>query len=295
MQDLYLVSGISRQGHLQAVQREENQLKKSQCYIGFIEEVRQAHPGMGLRKIYEQFDPEGIGRDAFISLGLQAGYRLIYQPNSIKTTYSVKNRRYRNLLSQRRFTDVNQIWVSDITYYSFGGIFYYIVLIMDVYSRKIVGYNIADNMRAEQNLKALEQALILRGKDSYNNNLIHHSDRGSQYISDDYTNLLEEYEIQISMCDSVYENTHCERVNGTIKNEYLNRWDAKTPRQLYKNMDKAVLNYNERKHNSIGMSPNLFEITLDNIEIEKREILEIYTANINPWDKNQLTLNLDNI
>ncbi len=291
MQDLYLVSGISRQGHLQAVQREETQLRKAQCYIGFIEQIREIHPGMGLRKIYEQFEPEDIGRDAFIYLGLQAGYRLVYQPNSIRTTYSIKSRKYKNLLSLKRFTDVNQIWVSDITYYNLGGIVYYIVLIMDVYSRKIVGYSIADNMRAEQNLKALEQALNLRGIDKYNFGLIHHSDKGSQYISNDYTNLLEEREIQISMCESVYENTHCERVNGTIKNEYLRRWDAKTPRQLFKHLDDAVENYNNRKHNSIGMTPNLFEIGIKDIDPQKREILEIYTSKIDPIDRNQLTLN----
>lgn len=293
MEDLYLLAGISRQGHMQAIQRQEAQMDKEQCYIGFIEQIRQIHPGMGLRKMYEQFNPEGIGRDAFISMGLRQGYRLYFQSNTTKTTWSVKSNKYQNLLINRRFTDVNRIWVSDITYYDFGGQFYYIILIMDVYSRRIIGYKIADNMRAVNNVRALEKAFIIRGVDDYQNELIHHSDRGSQYISDDYTNMLSDKGIRISMCQSVYENTHCERVNGTIKNEYLRRWDARTPRQLFLNLDKAVESYNQRKHNSIGTTPIDYEIKLLDISHNERKVVEIYTDKCDTVNPNQLLLDFE--
>ena len=90
---------------------------------------------------------------------------------------------------------------------------------MDVYSRRIVGYSVADHMRAEQNIRALQMALDLRGVKDYDQKLIHHSDKGSQYISDDYTELLNDFGIEISMCNIVYENAHIERVNGIIKNQ----------------------------------------------------------------------------
>ena len=148
------------------------------------------HPGMGLRTIYEQFSPEGIGRDSFIALGLRNGFRLRAVQNPQITTRIIKNRRYPNLLEGKRFTGVNQLWTSDIFYFSLQGRHYYGVLIMDVYSRRIVGWSMAKDMRAENNVRALMVALTLRGNCHYGNKLIHHSDRGSQYVSNEYTDLL---------------------------------------------------------------------------------------------------------
>ena len=70
MNALYVLLKVSKQGHLQSVRREAFQRSKEPCYIGLMETVREMHPMMGLRAIYEQFEPEGIGRDAFISLGV---------------------------------------------------------------------------------------------------------------------------------------------------------------------------------------------------------------------------------
>jgi putative transposase len=184
MKDVFLVCGISKQAHAQALKRAKVLRKKEALYIGFMYEIRDMHPGMGLRKMYEQFQPEGIGRDAFIVLGLREGLRLRSISNPTRTTWSVKSARYPNLLAGRRFTAVNQIWASDIFYFQIGSRHYYVVLIMDVYSRRIIGYSAADNLRAENNIDALRMALNLRGVGDYQKQLIHHSDRGSQYISD---------------------------------------------------------------------------------------------------------------
>lgn len=159
-----------------------------------------------------------------------------------RTTFSIKNHRYTNLLEEKRFTDVNQLWVSDLFYFPLEDRLYYVVLLMDIYSRKIVGYSLADNMKAENNIATLRMALNLKGITDYKNTLIHHSDRGSQYVSDNYTNLLTQYGILISMCNVVYENTHSERVNGTIKNEYLNRWNIKNYKELKKKLPQAIEN-----------------------------------------------------
>lgn len=85
-----------------------------------------------------------------------------------------------------------------------------------------MGYSTSRTLQAEFTaLEALKNALKERNTDNYENKLIHHSDRGSQYIYQSYTDLLEKYNIQISMCKTVLENAHAERLNGIIKNEYL--------------------------------------------------------------------------
>ena len=282
MNELYLLCGISRQAHFQALARERSLEADKLLYINLMHQIRSMHPGMGLRKMYAQFAPEGIGRDAFIALGLQEGFRLKAFAKPTRTTYAYKGAQYKNLLVDKRFTDVNQVWTSDITYFAFKEQFYYIVLIMDVYSRKIVGYSIADNMRAENNIKALRKALNLRNIQNYNKQLIHHSDRGTQYIAQSYTDLLEDFGIQISMCKNVLENAHIERVNGIIKNDYLKRWHIKDQRQLPKMLKKAVDNYNDRAHQALGnKTPNEFEVHIRAMPIEKRKQLTIFTKNQN--------------
>lgn len=293
MNAIYAEFGISKQGHWQALEREEAWTAKELCYLGLMEQIREIHPGMGLRKMYDQFQPLGIGRDAFIALGLREGYRLRMTSNPQRTTKSVKSARYRNLLQDKEFTNVNQLWVSDLFYFPLLGRHYYVVLIMDVYSRRIIGYSVADNMRAENNVKALSMALNLRGISSYQHQLIHHSDRGSQYISDDYTNLLDDYEIQISMCTDVLENAHCERVNGTIKNEYLGRWSIDNFHQLQWRLPMAVNNYNERQHDSLGMTPNEFETYVNELVSDQRPVMAVFTINKSLENTMQLSFNFD--
>src|SRR3954470_8995710 len=260
-----------------------------------MEQVRSIHPGMGLRTIYDMAQPDGIGRDAFIALGLREGFRLKAMEKHTRTTYSVKTNRYTNLLTGRRFTSVNQLWSSDITYVYCLDRFYYLVLIMDVYSRRIIGYSVSDNMRAENNLNALQMALELRGMDDYEHRLIHHSDKGSQYASDLYTDTLEEYGISISMCKEVYENTHIERVNDTIKNQYLLRMDISSERQLHQRVARVIELYNtQRPHQSLPqkMTPVAYEQYLTTVALPDRIPMQIYTVQKDAQheDPNQLKL-----
>ena len=280
MKSIYLLCGTSKQGHHQALARAKVLCQKGPVYVGFVLEVRQMHPGMGLRTIYEHFRPEGIGRDAFTALGLREGLRLAAARNRVRTTRSVKHRRYANLLGGRRFTGVNQLWVSDLFYFPLGGRHYYVVLIMDVYSRRVVGHSVAENMRAENNVSALRMALTLRGVPDFEKKLMHHSDRGSRYASDDYTDLLAEHGILVSMCNEVYENTHSERVNGTIKNDYLNRWNIQSEKALFRLVPKAVAAYNERPHQGLTqkMTPIAFESYIKELTEKQRPKIEIYTV-----------------
>lgn len=259
-----------------------------------MEQAREIHPGMGLRTMYEMLDPEGIGRDAFVALGLQEGFRLKNIEKQTRTTYSVKSNRYRKLPGGIEFTDINGLWSSDITYLFCLQQFFYIVFIMDVYSRRIIGYSIADNMRAENNVAALKMALKTRGIDDYSEGLIHHSDKGTQYVSDSYTEMPELYKIRISMCNEVYENTHIERVNDTIKNQYLKRMEINNRKELEKKLDEVIKTYNEtRPHQSLKkMSPVQYENHIKQIKKENRMKMTIYTVKLNQDDPSNKQLNL---
>ena len=263
-------------------------------YLRMMEQAREIHPGMGLRTMYEMLAPEGIGRDGFIALGLQEGFRLKSIEKQTRTTYSVKSNRYKNLLGGVEFTDINELWSSDITYFFCLDQFFYMVFIMDVYSRRIIGYSIADNMRAENNVAALKMALETRGITDYNLGLIHHSDKGTQYVSDSYTQLLEEYGIRISMCNEVYENTHIERVNDTIKNQYLKRMRINNRKELYKKLDEVIKTYNEKRpHRSLKKIPPVkYENRLKEIEKANRNKMTIYTVKLNQEDLLKKQLNL---
>lgn len=294
MNEVFALCGISRQAHYQAVQRYLYEQQKATLYVRSMQQVREIHPGMGLRTMYEMLQPDGIGRDAFVALGLQEGFRLKSVEKQTRTTYSTKSNRYGNLLGDIEFDGINQLWSSDITYLYCLNQFFYIVLIMDVYSRRIIGYNIADNMRAENNVTALNMALKLRGIENYHHTLIHHSDKGTQYASDAYTEALEKYKIKISMCNEVYENTHIERVNDTIKNQYMYRKEINNKKQLETQLKETMNAYNEsRPHQSLSkMTPVQYENYLLGTPIEKRNKMKIYTVELNADAMNTKQLNL---
>jgi putative transposase len=276
------------------MQRLKTVYEKEIIFVRLMEQTREIHPGMGLRMMYEMLKPEDIGRDAFIALGLSEGFRLKSVEKKVRTTYSIKSNRYKNLLVGKWFTDINQVWSSDITYLYCLDRFYYIVMIMDVYSRRIIGYSIADNMRAENNFAALKMALMLRDITNYHKTLIHHSDKGSQYASDLYTQTLDNYGIEISMCEDVLENSHIERVNETIKDQYLNRWQINSEKELTQKVKQAMDTYNNlRPHQSLNkMTPVEYENLLLKVPIQQRHKMDIYTCmkNIEMKDPNQLTL-----
>ena len=220
MELLFRYCDISRQGHHKNILNEQKWSELEYLIVGQILQIREIHPGMGLRTIYEILKPKGLGRDAFVSIGIHYGFRLIAYKNPVRTTFSSPFSRFKNLLVDVKLNNINQLWTSDITYFNVGEKVYYITLIMDVYSRKIIGYTVADNMRAENNCEALKMAFKVRKQNKFTE-LIHHSDRGGQYISNDYVEMLNNAKIKISMCNEVHENAHIERVNGTVKNQYL--------------------------------------------------------------------------
>ena len=247
MSGLYKHIGISRQAVAQYEVRQSAFNGQSLCLLGEVEELRRAHPGCGVEKMYDTLKPSFLGRDKFVELFMDMGFRLKKKRNYRRTTYSVASR-YTNLIKGLRIGAPNVVWQSDITYYEVGGRFFYVVFIIDVYTKMIVGYQVSDNMRATANMKAMEMALK-----NHPAPLIHHSDRGGQYVYGDYIGLLKKNGCQISMCKSSQDNAYAERINRTIKEEYLNYWRPENFVQLKSLTKRAVNHYNTcRNHNNLG-------------------------------------------
>jgi len=190
MNQLYKHIGITRQAVDQYCKRQDAFDSKVISLLTEAEDMRNEHPGCGVEKMYFSLNPGFIGRDRFIELFMGMGFRLRKRINYKRTTYSVSST-YKNLIKGLSIDAPSIIWQSDITYYDVNNKFYYVVFILDVYTKIIVGYNVSDNMRAVANVNAMEMALT-----NYKAPLIHHSDRGSQYMYSEYIKLLKENDVK---------------------------------------------------------------------------------------------------
>lgn len=279
LNSLYEVAGITKQGVWDHFRREKAELEMIERVIGRVDQRRKEHPGEGLEKLYDQLNPQGLGRDKFCRIFGQLGYGIRRTKNPIRTTIPA-HKVYDNLIEGRLVTGPNQVWQSDITYIKVGDRFYYLTFIMDVYTRRIVGYAVSDNLRAEANIKALKRAFAavpssdLRG-------CVHHSDRGSQYTDGRYLKMLRAHHMLISMGGRAQDNAFAERINGVIKNEYLIRWSLSSFRQLQVCSKKAVTDYNtKRHHGSLGKcSPADYEATWRTLPEDKRRVEVIRSEN----------------
>jgi putative transposase len=249
------VIGISKQAVSKQIRRQQLLDVRVDELIAEAESLRQAHPGCGVEKMYYILRPGFIGRDRFIEIMMGIGFRLKAQRNYRRTTYAGRVR-YPNLIKGMMITAPSVLWQSDITYVAVGSQFYYVVFIIDVYSKKIVGYQLSRTLHATANIKALTMALK-----RHDPPLIHHSDRGTQYGCKRYLSLLKANQMKISMGLKAQDNAYAERINRTIKEEYLQHWKAQTYDQLKHHLDKAVNNYNNiRPHDHLKkLTPRAFE------------------------------------
>jgi hypothetical protein len=277
MKQVYAIAGVSKQAHHQYQLAEGNREILVASLIPKVDLIRRGHPGCGLEKLYWIIQPEGLGRDKFISTFQELGYRIKKQKNYHRTTIPT-HIKFPNLITGMLLDGKNQLWQSDITYIYVSGVFYYLTFIIDAYSKVIKGYNVSDHMRAEANIEALKMAL----KCSINpvKGLIHHSDRGSQYVDKTYQGLLIENGVHISMGMQAQDNAYAERINGTIKNEYLKYRTIKDYAGLKKRVKKEVEHYNEKRpHNHLPnrVSPKQFEKELVNLDDQGRPTVIVYS------------------
>jgi hypothetical protein len=277
MNALYKTIAISKQAVHQYASRQATFDKKIANLVMEADQLREEHPGCGVEKMYDTLRPDFIGRDRFVSTFMELGYRLKRKKNFKMTTYS-SSIYYPNLIKGMEVSAPSVIWQSDITYIRVGEKFYYAVFIIDVYTKKIVGYQVSDHMRASANVKALQMALK-----HHKAPMIHHSDRGSQYIYDEYIELLTSNDCQISMSKTAQDNAYAERINRTIKNDYIEYWKPKDFEQLKRMVTKAVNQYNnDRPHDNIGkLSPVRFEKRLLEETTFQPQSITIFNNEIN--------------
>lgn len=284
MSRVYKAAGISRQAHYQYNQRAAAFEERLYALCVEADLLREEHPGCGVEKMYHILQPEWIGRDRFIDIMMDYGYRLKKMLNYSRTTYAGKIY-YPNLIQGILLWDKNQLWQSDITYYRIRDAFYYLVFIIDVYTKRILGYSAEEHLRASANLKALNMAIKNAGTLKYH--LIHHSDRGSQYGEKTYVHCLKDHHIDISMCLKPRDNAYAERINGIIKNEYLKYWDIPNLTALKKACRKAVEHYNTKRPHCYlpaKKTPLNFEKSLVSLDMNDRHF-EIVYSNDNPITK----------
>lgn len=192
-----------------------------------------------------------MGRDALFDLLRENSLLVRRRLRKVKTTDSKHNyRKYPNLIKGFIASAPHQLWVSDLTYVETKEGFVYLFLITDAYSRKVVGSSTSETMEAMWAIEALRQAM---GQLPADYQLIHHSDRGSQYACPAYTDLLEDH-IKISMCESgdPLENCMAERTNGLVKELFPSKFETKLQAILQMPGIIHIYNY-ERLHGSIDM------------------------------------------
>lgn len=255
MNRLYASIGISKQSFHQKMDRLLQQRSEKQQLLVLIYQIRQDHPTMGIRDMYFKLNPQTMGRDAFESFCKVQGLIAEKKRSFRKTTDSTGVIRFDNLLEKTSLSRINQVWQSDITYFEVKDRFFYITLVEDSYSRRIIGYSVSMRLTTEQTtLPALRMAIKARSKDQMpTDGVIFHSDGGGQYYDKEFLRLTSKAGIINSMCLYPWENGKVERLNGVIKNNYLKHRSINSFESLRKEVDRSVYLYNHGKpHIKLG-------------------------------------------
>lgn len=226
-----------------------------------VRKIRQTAPGIGSSTLYPMmlniFGKENmIGRDRFYALMKERKLQL-KRRRTYRTTNSWHHfHKWKNLAKDLILTRPNQLWVSDITYIKLVDSVVYLHLITDAYSRKILGWKLANSLEAKHTLDAFDMAAAEAAKNYVDfTALIHHSDRGVQYCCHLYVNRLQSLGIQISMTEDYKptDNAKAERVNGIIKQLFIEGQHFHEITDVYFVLEQGIKFYNEtRPHSSIG-------------------------------------------
>ena len=181
MNQIYRAIRTSKQNVHQRLNRDLTRLEEKEQLLGIIHKVRDDHPSMGAQALYQKLRPKAMGRDRFYNWYRSEGLTIMPQKNWRRTTDSSGVIRFENLIDGIELTGVNQVWVSDITYYEIGDRFFYLTFIMDQYSRRIKGFHASLSLRTEETtIPALTMAMKSL---TPLQKLILHSDGGGQYYS----------------------------------------------------------------------------------------------------------------
>jgi transposase InsO family protein len=256
--------GYSRQAYYQYNNKEYEDFAGKEIILEFVRDKRRISPKIGARKLLVMMQKEKNfplpGRDKLLSWLREEDLLVKTRIRRCSTTDSSHHYyKYSNLIRDFVPYRRNQLWVTDITYIQTQQGFTYLNLITDAYSRKIVGWRLAPTLGAKYSIEALNMAIDNAEDDI--SGLIHHSDRGIQYCCFKYTDILKEKEINISMTESgdPLENAIAERVNGILKQEWINNMNFQNIEEAQIVISEIIDFYNnERPHSSIDMlTPNV--------------------------------------
>lgn len=252
--------GHTRAAYYKSLAHRKKDSFSESMIVSMVQHERRLQPRLGGKKLYWLLRSDihwlrpHFGRDKFFALLRKYDLLVECKRKYQKTTNSYHRfHKYSNLIKELNLFRSNEVWASDITYLRTEKGFVYLSLLTDMYSRKIVGWSLSENLSIEGCVKALKKALKAN---PVRNSLIHHSDRGIQYCCKDYVDILKKNNIEISMTEDnhCYENALAERVNGILKGEYLLDRTFNDFAHAAKACKEAVNLYNTyRPHWSLGL------------------------------------------
>lgn len=267
LNEMYRIRGISKQGFSQYLKRRDRHAEEQAYIVELIREIRSDHPTMCCRSMYYKINPVFMGRDRFEALCRAHGFTTTKKSCGRRTTDSSGVKRFDNLVEGHTLTAIDQVWSSDITYFELDQSFFYITFILDCFSRRILGHAVSNRLLTRQTTLPALKAAIRSRNHKVPSGVIFHSDGGGQYYDKEFLKLTAKYAMRNSMCEYAYQNGKSERINGTIKNNYLKHWKIRNLGELTRCVDRAVRLYNEDKpHSSLDrMTPVEFETSLLNL------------------------------
>jgi len=251
--------GYTRQVYYRGVKAEKTKQQRAESVLALVREKRMIMPRLGTKKLYHLLQAElktlGVGRDKLFAI-LKANHMLIQRRRSyhITTNSHHRFRKHKNFIEELEITRPEQVWVADITYVGTRKNPMYLSLVTDAYSKKIMGYDVSNTLETSGALAALKQAL--KSRKYPEEELIHHSDRGLQYCSHIYQKTLRKSNVTCSMTETYdpYANAIAERVNGILKQEFIEIVKVDTLRLMNKLVSQSVNIYNmQRPHLSCKM------------------------------------------
>jgi len=232
-----------------------------------IKSIALEYPRYGYRRITQQLRREGllVSHKRVLRIMRESSLLVVAKRKWVKTTDSAHSYPvYQNLLRDLIITRTNQVWVADITYIRVLLEFVYLAVILDAYSRKVIGYSISKNLDTKLTLDALNMAIQRRLPEP---GILHHSDQGVEYPSQEYIDRLNQHNFRISMArkGNPFDNALAESFIKTLKTEEAYLWEYSTLADVQKRVPFFIESvYNQKRlHSSLGyLPPDEFETNL---------------------------------
>jgi transposase InsO family protein len=247
-EQIYAVGKISRQGYMKWKIKSKEIAALEGKIDAKIKTVRSKHKRMGSRPLYyaaQISESLNIGINKFENRMSELNLVIRPKKKRIQTTTPIEHQ-YPNLINGKILTSINEVVVGDITYFYSESQLYYIFSLKDMYSKRILGLHASLDMKKESALVALQQLLDVR-KGTSITGMIHHTDAGSQYLSNLYKDELKSHDIQISIAKNCLENGAAEQFNGVVKNDYLSNYQIRNLNHLNKVLQGIKTMINEEK------------------------------------------------